>query len=349
MAERSDKEPESANKAAAGPSALSTCHLVTLSPCHPRWLHWWAIATACAALPLVALGAVVTTKDAGMADPKGFRAPWHLVNVSLEENMRLFVEHRHRLAGMIVGTCCIVLAVGLWFGARRQPYRSLGLVALVAVSMQGVLGIYRVDLETQMGRHVGLSFAIVHGCVAQLVFATLVGVAVATSPTWFGSAGTLAAYARSRRLALAMVVVVYVQIVFGAVVRHVFDRSAQRFHVLLAFVVVVLAARLIKTVWETEDRPSKRAAALLGALLVVQPVLGVEAWLRRFGTLTLPDLVPPSLTLDLVRSGHHVVGTLIFSTAVALALLRHRPALSLTQRPFLDATPRSAAPLEGAA
>ena len=42
----------------------------------PRWLHWWAVFTACAALPLVLLGAEVTTKQVGMVDPQGFRAPW---------------------------------------------------------------------------------------------------------------------------------------------------------------------------------------------------------------------------------------------------------------------------------
>ena len=39
----------------------------------PRWLHAWAVLTVCAALPLVLLGAEVTTKQIGMVDPQGFR------------------------------------------------------------------------------------------------------------------------------------------------------------------------------------------------------------------------------------------------------------------------------------
>src|SRR4051794_700995 len=100
-------------------------HLVTLSPCHPvigkvpRWLHAWAVLTALAALPLVTLGAEVTTKQVGMVDPQGFRAPWHLFTLRMREaGLGYLIEHGHRLAGFVVGTCAIVLAVGLTLGAR---------------------------------------------------------------------------------------------------------------------------------------------------------------------------------------------------------------------------------------
>ena len=48
----------------------------------PRWLHYWAILTVVAALPLLLLGAQVTTLGAGMVDQQSVREPWHLFTVS---------------------------------------------------------------------------------------------------------------------------------------------------------------------------------------------------------------------------------------------------------------------------
>src|ERR1700746_3344707 len=89
----------------------------------PRWLHRWAVLTACAALPLVLLGAEVTTKQVGMADPQSVRTPWHLFTIAmpelLERGLGYVIEHSHRLAGWLVGACAIVLAVGMAVGVKR--------------------------------------------------------------------------------------------------------------------------------------------------------------------------------------------------------------------------------------
>src|ERR1051325_9852949 len=87
----------------------------------PRWVHWWAVLTVCATLPLLILGAEVTTKKVGMADPTGFRVPWHMLLVELwEKGLGFVIEHSHRLAGYVIGTCSIELAVALW---RCDPRR----------------------------------------------------------------------------------------------------------------------------------------------------------------------------------------------------------------------------------
>jgi cytochrome c oxidase assembly protein subunit 15 len=313
------------------------------SPPAPRWLHGWAVLTVVAALPLVTLGAEVTTKQVGMVDPQGFRAPWHLLTAPLRERgLGYLIEHSHRLAGFVVGTCSIVLALGLWFGARRPPVRWLGWLALAAVSLQGVLGIFRVDLH----QLVGPSLALIHGCFAQLVFALLVGVAVVTSRAWAQAPVAAHAAPGLRRLSLVVGVMAFVQIVFGALVRHFHTPAAQRAHVLFAFAVVAVLVWLLRGVWErpAAEQAPRRLAGLLAGLLAVQLALGVEAWVRRFGSGILPELQPSSFSLDLVRSGHFVVGTLLFATTVALALLLHRPAMPTAA---FRAVP--AGPLEGAA
>ena len=56
----------------------------------------------------------------------------------------IFYEHSHRLLGSAVGLLTIVLAIVLWFTEQRQWLRRLGLLALVVVMIQGVLGGLRV-------------------------------------------------------------------------------------------------------------------------------------------------------------------------------------------------------------
>jgi heme A synthase len=123
---------------------------------------------------------------------------------------------------------------------------------------------------------------------------------------------------------------VYVQIVFGAVVRHHLDRIAQRLHVLFAFVVSGVLLFLVGRAWQTGERGLKRSAGLIAVLLAAQLMLGVEAWLTRFGSGVPVELQGTgTLGQNLVRSGHFVVGSLLFAATVALALLAHRPGNSV--------------------
>jgi cytochrome c oxidase assembly protein subunit 15 len=292
----------------------------------PRWLRVWAILTACAALPLDALGASVTTMVVGMADRVGFRLPWQLFSRSMEPSVGLHVEHGHRMAGFIVGIACIILAVGLTVQARGTLHRLLGWVALTAVVAQGLLGIFRVDLNAILGS----SLALIHGCFAQLVIAVLVSVAVLCSRTWNEPQPVPARPLRG--LSIGVSALVYVQVVFGAILRHRIDPVAQRLHVLLAFAVLLAVFWLVNRLAAEEvDRATRRFGYVLAGMVVLQPILGVEAWIGRFGTTELPELVPSSVRLDLVRSGHQVLGTLIFSTTVALAVMLHRrPAFAVS-------------------
>ena len=143
-----------------------------------RWLHYWAILTVAAAAPLLFLGAEVTTRGVGMADPVGFRLPWNLSGITSNEGgAGLTIEHLHRLAGFVVGGCVIVLAAGLWFWEGPRWVRWMGVLALVGVIVQGLLGKYRVDLNALLGQ----DLALIHGIFGQTVFALLTSIAVLTS------------------------------------------------------------------------------------------------------------------------------------------------------------------------
>ena len=104
----------------------------------PRFWHCWAVFTVFCALPLVLLGAEVTTKQVGMVDDTPFRAPWYLFTLPLRQiGLGYLIEHSHRLFGFIVGTCSIVLAFGLWLGTRHPLVRWLGWLALARRELPG--------------------------------------------------------------------------------------------------------------------------------------------------------------------------------------------------------------------
>src|SRR3954453_238814 len=181
----------------------------------PRWLHWLAVLTVVAALPLLTLGAEVTTKKGGMIDKAPVRSPLHVFEVlaekggwdnAVKENVIWLIEHSHRTVGWLVGLLAIGLAVGLALFERRPWVRWAGVLAPASVACQGVLGILRVDLDTRLNPDAGVTVALIHGCTAQLVFALLVSVALWTSAGWQRLGAMAAAdLIPARRPALALV------------------------------------------------------------------------------------------------------------------------------------------------
>ena len=290
----------------------------------PRWLHCWAVFTVCATVALLTLGAVVTTFRVGMADPVWPTYPWHMLFISYAEPRPGFlIEHTHRLAGYIVGCCVIVLAVGLWRYHGRRWLGWLGLAALAGVIIQGLLGGFRVRLHAL----VGTDLALIHGLFAQLVFALLVSLAVFTSPSWAVPPVTEPAGAdRVWCWSVCTVLLVYVQLIFGAILRHTYATFAQHSHILVAVLVVAAVAWLLKMVVDQPDGEKRLTflAGVLTALVGVQVLLGIEALLPRLTTPGLPEAQAVTIPQGILRTAHFVLGSLIFATAVAVSLWARR-------------------------
>jgi heme A synthase len=288
----------------------------------PRWLHTWAVLTVCATFVLLLLGAVVTTFRVGMADPVWPTYPWHLLLISWDEPSAGFlIEHSHRLAGYVVGCCVIALAIGLWMAEPRRWVRWLGTAALLGVIAQGLLGGFRVKLNAL----VGTDLATLHGCFAQVVFALLVSLALFMSRGWLTAAPGATSPAL-RRWSLWVVTLVYAQIVLGAVLRHTLSGVAQRGHLLVAFAVVAAVFWLVKLALDgaAENRPLLSSSLWLAGLVGVQLVLGVEAYVRRFGAGVPPEVQQVTVGQAAVRTAHVLVGFLVLAAAVVVALRAHR-------------------------
>ena len=292
------------------------------------WPHRLACVTAGATVGLIVAGGLVTNTGAALAVPdwpttfgrNPFLFPWSgMVGGVL-------VEHGHRLLGATIGMLTVLLAVALGFGDARRWVRGLGLVAVALVCVQGLIGGLRVVLLRD-------TLALVHGCLAQLFFALLVGGAVVTGRGWQAPSVVPAGARRLAPLGGLAAAVVYGQIVLGAFTTHA---TALWWHVAGAVVTTGLLVGVALAVLRSarEDPVLAWWARALKILLLAQLGLGFGAYLVRFTGLAVPG---GQLTVVALPVLHRAVGALVLGSAVALALqLGRRRALSVGAR----ATPR---------
>ena len=279
-----------------------------------RWPHRLAVVTAASTLLLIFVGGLVTNTGSALAVPDWpttfgynmFLYPWSKMVGGI------FYEHSHRLIGSTVGLLTVALAVSLWLAEPRKWVRILGLVAVAAVIVQGVLGGMRVVLLNH-------PLAIFHACLAQAFFALLVSLAVATSAFWEHTAEQprLLEVTRLRSIALTVLSLVYLQIVWGALLTHTGTRLDA--HLLFAALVIVsvglLAVRILTRYAARAEL--RRPALLLITLLVTQLGLGLGIYLWRFTSMN--EAMDPALGLAF-QATHRIVGTAVLGTATMLAM-----------------------------
>jgi cytochrome c oxidase assembly protein subunit 15 len=214
----------------------------------------------------------------------------------------------------------------LWIRERRRWVRWLGTTALAGVVIQGLLGGFRVKLD----RWLGTDLALIHGCFAQAVFALLVSVALVTSGSWkrMLDDSDSSAMRRARRWSLLVNGLVYLQIVFGAVLRHTYSTLGPRIHLLLAFGVTAAVTCLLSEILNhrTEERRLVMPGVILAFMVAMQLFLGVEAWMFKY-------LVAGLHEQAVVRTAHVLIGALIFATSVVVTLQAFRGAFRAAWSP----------------
>lgn len=183
-----------------------------------RALHVFAVLTAAATVVLICFGGLVTSHGAGLAVPdwpNSYGYNMFLFPVSMWVG-GIFYEHTHRLAGSVVGLLTLVLAIWLWVKDSRKWMRWMGVLALVLVILQGVLGGLRVVLlEDQLG--------LLHGALAQMFLLLVAAIALFTSRAWREVWPRLAVAPDPggiRGLVVAATGIMMVQLLLGAAMRH---------------------------------------------------------------------------------------------------------------------------------
>lgn len=201
------------------------------------WLHSFSIFVAIATVVLIVAGALVTSTKSGDAIPDWPTSYGALVPKQLVGG--ILYEWAHRAIAGIVALLVLVLTVWLTFSPTPRWLRCLGWFALLAIIAQAILGGLRVLVvshEKVQATAIAITnaphpdalrivFAVAHATLAQIVLGIAFAIAFFTKPINHGGA-LLASKPFSVRvnglsaLAFALVVLIFAQLLFGAIMRH---------------------------------------------------------------------------------------------------------------------------------
>ncbi|HXY33505.1 MAG TPA: COX15/CtaA family protein [Planctomycetaceae bacterium] len=306
-----------------------------------------AVVTAATALLPIVVGALVTSHKAGMAfadwptsDGQGmFAYPW------LKSAGDKFIEHGHRLAGIIIGCVSIVFAAACFALEPRRWLRWCGVCVLLAVIAQGLLGGGRVLADARL-------LAMLHGALAAAVFTFMSSVALFLSRSW-NQPPKLEAGRRLGALNVLAVVtpaVLLLQYSLGGFVRHlgtaIYEHVGTAFLALTCIVATVIVAHRTHCGW------LRRPAWLLGVAVVAQMLLGAAGWVAKFGFAPWGYVaVERSPVQVALLTSHTVVGMLLVMLSVNLLLRVARIEWSRRTVPLAieRAIPAIAAPVNASA
>src|SRR5688572_18035521 len=185
-----------------------------------KGVHRFALLVAGATFFLIIAGALVTSHDAGLATSDWpltdgrFLPKIESLGIRTGVNMvgNLFWEHGHRMVATTVGLLTIGLVVFLFAKEPRRWVRRLGVVALLGVIAQGLLGGLTVKLMLP------LAVSSAHATLAQLFFCTTVSLAVFTSAGWNKERPVLEEQGSLplRYLSVAASAAIFFQLIIGA-------------------------------------------------------------------------------------------------------------------------------------
>jgi cytochrome c oxidase assembly protein subunit 15 len=295
------------------------------------WLHRYAVFVASATVLLLVAGGLVTSTGSGLAVPDWPTTyGWSMFTFPLSKMVGgIYYEHGHRLIATTVGMLTIVLAAWLWWREPRRVVKLLGIAALGAVVLQGLLGGITVLF------FLPAPISIAHAGLAQIFFCLTVTLALMTSTSWRTEDVAPLGDSTLRMMAAGTVALTYVQILVGATMRHTGAGLAIP-DFPLAF------GHLIPPQWTSAI--AVHYAHRVGALFVLVAVFATAIRARRHhGSLsrltrpatfasifvllqvTLGAVTVLSQKAVLFNTAHVVTGALLLASLLVLALETFRP------------------------
>ncbi len=182
------------------------------------WIHRFAFFTSCITFPLIFVGGLVKSHEAGLSVPDWpttygynmFTFPFHMMVGNI------FYEHGHRYYASIVGFLILILAIWLWRNEPRQWVKKLGWITLAAVSIQGILG--GVTVKMLLPWYISTA----HAALAQITFCLTVALSIVTSKWWSDDRIRTSDENSNRLRILTFITVgaIFVQLLLGAIMRH---------------------------------------------------------------------------------------------------------------------------------
>ena len=166
-------------------------------------------------LLLIFVGALIKSHDVGLSVPD-----WptsygkQMFSFPLSEMVGgIFYEHGHRVFATIVGFLTLLQFIAISFTSHPSWIKKMGLAALILVIAQGLFGGMTVIFFLPP------SISIIHGVLAQTFFVSTIFIAYSLSES--RKSKREAPFPLSvRRAAVSLTLLVFVQLVLGALMRH---------------------------------------------------------------------------------------------------------------------------------
>ena len=277
-------------------------------------------ATCLVALLPISMGALVTTLQAGMAfadwpssDGQNMLLyPWFRDFAAHPDK---FVEHGHRLAGMLIGFVSVCLALTSYFIERRWV-KIFTTAILVSVIAQGALGGARVLFDKQI-------LAMLHSVTGAAFFSLCVVFRMMCSARW--TAWRQQPDDRVTPIFASLIaitpLIVFGQYTLGGALRHLHTMLDE--HLVGAVIVSVRGAVTAFALLRSQNGLLRQSGLMVVFALLLQLMLGAGSYLTKFG---LPQIgyvaVSGSLSQTVVCSMHTVFGMFLLSAcAVATTSL----------------------------
>jgi len=280
-------------------------------------VHRFSVFVVCWTILLFVAGALVTSKDAALSVTDWPTSHGTLVPpLSTLQGGDLF-EFSHRAIAGGLGILVLVLALLLWVKESRVWLRWLGLVAVLGVAVQAILG------GQVVLRLLHYWLPVIHACFAQIVFGAVLGIAVFTSKWWVSERPQLedSGTPSIHSLTIRNAGIIYLQVILGAGFRHkdipIWPHMAGA--MLVLGMVIWTAVALRKRF--PQSRELSRARILLHAIFGVQFLLGLAAYWSRLTTVEAPQPMPVMVTLTVI---HTVVGAVLFAFSLLVVLMCYR-------------------------
>ncbi len=254
----------------------------------PVWLHRITVLLAACTFSLIVAGGVTVSKQIQSA-----------------------LSADHFILSALTAILTLITAWGLYLNDTRPWMKRLGLIAVLAIASLAALGV-----------STSPAIRILHACAAQSFLALTFLLALFTSKSWQSSPLALpdGGWPSLRSLAWITPAVVLLQVALGAAYRH--KLSGVIPHIVWAFaaaIIIMMLATFVITLSQV-SRPMRQTSIWLLALIAIQILLGIAAFVMRLNSTGPSDLWMILTTVSHVATGSLVLGC---TTILSAHILRN--------------------------
>ncbi len=265
----------------------------------PASFHIFAVITAVCAFVLVFAGAMVTSTGSALAVPD-----WPLSFGKFFPPMTggVLFEHGHRMIAGAVAIMTWALALWAYFSRLSKPVRLLSYLIAFAILLQAILGGLTVLLLLPP------SIAVFHALLGQTVFCLLLILADASSQS--SQSKTEASKSGLWKYGAAAVTALYLQLLFGAVLRHSGKYGFLHYSWSIGAAISLMTMGVVGM--KSKVKSLRGLSIFAGIFAFFQVALGLLAYMRRVSL----DMQPGYSAGALLTSIHVALGALLLGSCV---------------------------------